>query len=235
MLTVRGLSAGYDAVDVLHAVDITARAGELTVVLGANGSGKTTMFRTISGIVRPSAGSIDFDGRQLPDLSADSIVKAGLAHCPEGRHLFAKMPVEKNLMLGGYVRRRNRGRVRELLEHVYELFPILHDKRHQPAGTLSGGQQQMAAIGRSLMSDPSLLILDEPSMGLAPLVTAQVLDAVAQINRDGIGVLLAEQNAQTALRIGHHGFVLAEGRVVLSGTASELLDHPDVREAYLGV
>ncbi|GAA1248151.1 ABC transporter ATP-binding protein [Prauserella halophila] len=235
MLTVSGLSAGYDAVDVLHSVDITARAGELTVVLGANGSGKTTMFRTISGIVRPSAGSIEFDGTPLPGRSADGIVKAGLAHCPEGRHLFAKMPVEKNLMLGGYVRRRNRSRVRELLEYAYELFPVLYDKRHQPAGTLSGGQQQMVAIGRALMSDPSLLILDEPSMGLAPLVTTQVLDAVAQINRNGIGVLLAEQNAQAALRIAHHGFVLAEGRVVLSGTAADLLEDPEVREAYLGV
>ncbi|GAA1210664.1 ABC transporter ATP-binding protein [Prauserella alba] len=235
MLTVRGLSAGYDAVDVLHAVDVTARAGELTVVLGANGSGKTTMFRTISGILRPSAGSVEFDGTRLSGLPADGIVKAGLAHCPEGRHLFAKMPVEKNLLLGGYVRRRNRRRVHELLAHVYELFPVLHDKRHHPAGTLSGGQQQMVAIARALMSDPSLLILDEPSMGLAPLVTAQVLDAVAQINRDGIGVLLAEQNAQAALRIAHHGYVLAEGRVVLSGTATDLLDDPEVREAYLGV
>lgn len=235
MLTVRGLSAGYDAVDVLHAVDITARDGELTVVLGANGSGKTTMFRAISGIVRPSAGDVEFDGRRLPGLAADRIVKAGVAHCPEGRHLFAKMPVEKNLLLGGYVRRRDQRRVRQLLGRVYELFPVLYDKRRHPAGTLSGGQQQMVAIGRALMSDPSLLILDEPSMGLAPLVTAQVLDVVAQINRDGIGVLLAEQNAHAALRIAHHGFVLAEGRVVLSGTAADLLDDPDVREAYLGL
>jgi len=235
MLTVQGLSAGYDTADVLHSVDITARSGELTVILGANGSGKTTLFRTISGLVRPREGDIEFDGRRLPGLPADRIVKAGLAHCPEGRHLFAKMPVEKNLILGGYVRRRDRARLRELLEQVYELFPMLHEKRQQPAGTLSGGQQQMVAIGRALMSDPALLILDEPSMGLAPLVTEQVLEAVAQINRNGIAVLLAEQNAQAALRIAHRGFVLAEGRVVLSGDAADLLRDPTVREAYLGV
>ncbi|OLT43194.1 branched-chain amino acid ABC transporter ATP-binding protein [Saccharomonospora sp. CUA-673] len=235
MLTVRGLSAGYDTADVLHSIDITAREGELTVILGANGSGKTTLFRTISGIIRPRAGDIDFDGRKLPGLSADRIVKAGLAHCPEGRHLFPKMPVEKNLVLGAYVRRRDRGRIRRQLASVYELFPVLHEKRQQPAGTLSGGQQQMVAIGRALMSDPALLILDEPSMGLAPLVTEQVLEAVAQINRGGIAVLLAEQNAQAALRIAHRGYVLAEGRVALSGDAGDLLGDETVREAYLGV
>ena len=235
MLRVNNLSAGYDAVDVLHSVDISADPGELTVLLGANGSGKSTLFRTISGLIRPTSGSIEFEGRPITRSSPDVIVKDGIAHCAEARHLFPKMSVEKNLNLGAYVRRRDRARGRAILARVFDLFPVLHEKRHLPAGSLSGGQQQMVAIGRALMSDPRLLILDEPSMGLAPLVTQQVLDAVAEINRDGIGVLLAEQNAQAALRIAHRGFVLAEGRVVLSGEAAMLLDDPEVRAAYLGM
>ncbi len=235
MLTITGLSAGYDAIDVLHSVDITAEQGDITVLLGANGSGKTTMFRTISGLIRPTAGEIAFDGRSITRRPASAIVSAGIAHSPEGRHLFPKMSVEKNLVLGGYTRRRNRSRQRELLDQVFELFPILHQKRHDPAGSLSGGQQQMVAIGRALTADPRLLILDEPSMGLAPLVVKQVLEAVVEINRTGIGVLLAEQNATQALRIAHRGYVLAEGRVVLSGRADDLLHDSDVRAAYLGM
>ncbi|WP_087006997.1 ABC transporter ATP-binding protein [Brevibacterium yomogidense] len=235
MLTVTGLSAGYDAIDVLHSVDITAEQGEITVLLGANGSGKTTMFKTISGLIRPTAGEIEFNGKPITRRPASAIVGAGIAHSPEGRHLFPKMSVEKNLVLGGYTRRKNRSRQRELLNQVFELFPILHEKRHDPSGSLSGGQQQMVAIGRALTADPRLLILDEPSMGLAPLVVKQVLEAVVEINRTGIGVLLAEQNATQALRIAHRGYVLAEGRVVLSGSADDLLHDSDVRAAYLGM
>lgn len=235
MLTVTGLSAGYDAIDVLHSVDITAEQGEITVLLGANGSGKTTMFKTISGLIRPTAGEIEFNGKAITRRPASAIVGAGIAHSPEGRHLFPKMSVEKNLVLGGYTRRKNRSRQRELLNQVFELFPILHAKRHDPSGSLSGGQQQMVAIGRALTADPRLLILDEPSMGLAPLVVKQVLEAVVEINRTGIGVLLAEQNATQALRIAHRGYVLAEGRVVLSGSADDLLHDSDVRAAYLGM
>lgn len=235
MMTVTGLSASYDAVDVLHGVDITARSGELTVILGANGSGKSTLFRAISGVLRAHSGSIEFDGEDITRSSTAAIVKKGLSHCPEGRHLFPRMTVEKNLMLGAYVRRGKRARVQSLLERTYELFPILSDKCRQPAGSLSGGQQQMVAIGRALMSDPTMLILDEPSMGLAPLITQQVFDAIVGINQEGIGVLLAEQNANSALRIATSGYVLAEGRVVLSGTAGELINDPGVQQAYLGV
>lgn len=235
MLEVKGLSAGYDAIDVLHSVDLTAAAGEITVLLGANGSGKTTMFRTISGLIRPSAGSVEFEGTSLVRRPANAVVRAGIAQSPEGRHLFPKMSVEKNLVLGGYTRRRDKARQRELLGQVYDLFPILREKRHDSAGSLSGGQQQMVAIGRALTADPRLLILDEPSMGLAPLIVKQVLEVVAEINGAGIGVLLAEQNAAQALRIAHRGYVLAEGRVVTSGTAEELLRDADVRAAYLGM
>lgn len=235
MLAIRDVSAGYEAGNVLHSVDVSAQAGELTVILGANGAGKTTLFRTISGILKPTSGDIEFNGSAITRRTANSIVKSGLAQCPEGRRLFPKMPVEKNLILGAYVHRRNRARIHELLDRVYELFPVLRDKRQLPAGSLSGGQQQMAAIGRALLSDPKMLILDEPSMGLAPLVTKQVLDAITQINRDGVGVLLAEQNAKAALRIAHHGFVIAEGRIALSGTADQLLDDPEVQHSYLGM
>ena len=235
MIKITGLSASYDAVDVLHSVDITANDGEFTVILGANGSGKSTLFKTISGVLRPTSGQVEFNGVAITRSSPAGIVKKGLAHCPEGRHLFPRMSVEKNLMLGAYVRRGNKARVKGLLERSYELFPILHDKRKQAAGSLSGGQQQMAAIGRSLMSDPTMLILDEPSNGLAPLITQQVFETIVEINKEGIGVLLAEQNANSALHIATSGYVLAEGKVVLSGTAQELQNDPRVQRAYLGV
>lgn len=235
MITISGVSARYEAVDVLHSVDITANDGELTVILGANGSGKSTLFKAMSGVLRPRTGTIEFNGDDITRTSPAGIVRKGLAHCPEGRHLFPLMPVEKNLMLGAYVRRRDKARVRSLLERTYELFPVLHEKRRQAAGSLSGGQQQMVAIGRALMSDPSMLILDEPSMGLAPLITEQVFETIVEINREGIGVLLAEQNANSALQIATSGYVLAEGRVVLSGTAQELQRDERVQRAYLGV
>lgn len=235
MMTITGLSAGYGAGNVLHSVDITVPAGELTVILGSNGSGKSTLFRTVSGVLRPTGGRIEFAGEDTTRSSTAALVRKGLAHCPEGRHLFPRMSVEKNLVLGAYAGRRRKERVRTLLERTYELFPVLRDKSKQSAGSLSGGQQQMVAIGRALMSDPTMLILDEPSMGLAPLVTQQVFDAIVGINREGIGVLLAEQNATSALRIASSGYVMAEGRVVLSGPAEELAGDPAVQQAYLGV
>ena len=234
MLTVNNVSSGYDATDVLHGVSITARPGELTVILGANGSGKTTLFKTISGLLPVRDGSIDYEGRSLHSARPNAIVKAGIAHCPEGRHLFGKMSVEKNLRLGSYPH-RNSSRTDEIFTEVLDLFPDLKEKAKQPAGSLSGGQQQMVAIGRALMSDPSLLILDEPSMGLAPIVVEQVLASVAQINTNGIGVLLSEQNAKASLAIAHRGYVLAEGRIVLADDASQLLDNSEVQSAYLGL
>lgn len=234
MLTLHNVSVGYDAIDVLHGVSITAKPGELTVILGANGSGKTTLFKTISGLLRARTGTIEYNDQAIQRARANSIVKRGIAHCPEGRHLFGKMSVEKNLRLGTYPH-RNRARTEEILAEVLDLFPILKEKASDPAGSLSGGQQQMVAIGRALMSDPSLLILDEPSMGLAPIVVDQVLESVAQINRNGIGVLLSEQNAKASLAIAHRGYVLAEGRVVLEGAADQLLHNPDVQAAYLGL
>lgn len=234
MLTVDKVSAGYDAVDVLHNVSISANPGELTVILGANGSGKSTLFKTISGLLRPRTGQMRYQDRSIYRMKPGKIVRRGIAQCPEGRHLFGKMSVEKNLRLGTYPH-RDRDATARILAQVYELFPVLAEKAAQPAGSLSGGQQQMVAIGRALMSDPSLLILDEPSMGLAPLVVEQVLAAVAQINEGGIGVLLSEQNAGAALAIAHRGYVLAEGRVVVEGSADELLGNPDVQAAYLGL
>ena len=234
MLSLENISVGYDATDVLHGVSVTARPGELTVILGANGSGKTTLFKTISGLLRTRSGSIEYNGQTIRRTRPSSIVKLGIAQCPEGRHLFGKMSVEKNLRLGTYPH-RNRARTEEILSEVLDLFPILKEKAAQPAGSLSGGQQQMVSIGRALMSDPSLLILDEPSMGLAPLVVEQVLESIAQINRNGIGVLLSEQNARASLSIAHRGYVLAEGRVVLADDADKLLDNPQVQAAYLGL
>lgn len=234
MLTLDNVSTGYDATNVLHGVSITARPGELTVILGANGSGKTTLFKTISGLMRVRSGSIDYEGQKIHRARPNAIVKSGIAHCPEGRHLFGKMSVEKNLRLGAYPH-RNSSRTEEIFAEVLDLFPILKEKAKQPAGSLSGGQQQMVAIGRALMSDPSLLILDEPSMGLAPIIVDQVLESVAQINRNGIGVLLSEQNAKASLAIAHRGYVLAEGRIVLADDASQLLDNPEVQAAYLGL
>ncbi|MBC9224982.1 ATP-binding cassette domain-containing protein [Aeromicrobium sp. 636] len=235
MIKISGLNASYEAVDVLHGIDITANDGELTVILGANGSGKSTLFKAMSGVLRPNSGSVEFNGEDITRSSPAAIVKKGLAHCPEGRHLFPRMSVEKNLMLGAYVRRGDKSRVKTLLERSYDLFPVLREKRKQAAGSLSGGQQQMVAIGRSLMSDPSMLILDEPSMGLAPLITQQVFETIVEINNEGIGVLLAEQNANSALQIATSGYVLAEGRVVLSGSAKELQNDARVQRAYLGV
>lgn len=234
MLEISELNVRYGEFLALRGVSLKVEEGELAVVLGANGAGKSTLFRTINGLIKPASGEIVFRGNHIEGRPANAVVKAGIAQSAEGRHLFPELSVLKNLTLGAYLRRGNREGVKETLNRVYELFPILYDKRSDPAGSLSGGQQQMAAIGRALMAGPQLLIMDEPSLGLAPLITKQMLDAVVEINRGGMTVLLAEQNAQAALKIAHKGYVMEEGHISLSGSREELMDNSEVRRAYMG-
>ncbi|MCA3747527.1 MAG: ABC transporter ATP-binding protein [Rubrobacter sp.] len=234
MLEVSNLSVRFGEFEALRAVDLAVREGELVVLLGANGSGKSTLFRTISGLIEPAAGEIRFKGRNIAGWPANAVVKAGIAQSPEGRHLFPELSVLKNLKLGAYLRRRDRAGVQRTLEEVYELFPVLREKRHDPAGSLSGGQQQMVAVGRALMARPELLILDEPSLGLAPMVVRQVLDAISRINEAGVTVLLAEQNARAALSIAHRGYVIEGGVITVWGSKEELLNNDEVRRAYMG-
>ena len=234
MLSVAGLSVSYGAFQAVCGVSLEVRAGELVVLLGANGAGKTTLFRALSGMTRVDGGSrISFGGRDLTPLSPRAIVDAGVSHCPEGRKLFPALSVMNNLRLGAY-RCNDRAEIDRRLERVLSLFPLLKDRLGDPAGALSGGQQQMVAIGRALMAAPRLLLLDEPSVSLAPKVVRQVLETVAAINRAGTMVLLAEQNAYAALDIARRGYVLEAGRLVLEGSAEELMQHDEVRRAYMG-
>jgi branched-chain amino acid transport system ATP-binding protein len=234
MLSVANLTVSYGAFQAVGDASLDVRAGELVVLLGANGAGKTTLFRALSALTRAAAGSrITFDGRDLTRLTPRAIVDAGMSHCPEGRKLFPGLSVMTNLRLGAY-RRRDRAEIERRLERVLSLFPVLKDRLGDAAAALSGGQQQMVAIGRALMAEPRLLLLDEPSVSLAPKVVRQVLETVAAINRAGTMVLLAEQNAYAALEIAHRGYVLEAGRVVLEGSATELMQHDEVRRAYMG-
>ena len=231
----RGLAVDYGANHALSSVDLTVGAGESVALLGSNGAGKTTLFGVLSGLIRPVRGTVTFAGQDLRRLSPERIVSLGIAQCPEGRRLFPQLSVEKNLRLGGYVHRKDRTAVQtETLERVCELFPAMREKLALPAGSLSGGQQQMVAIGRALMARPKLLLLDEPSLGLAPLVVQQTLDAVAAIGRAGTMVLLAEQNAYAALAIAQRGYVIQDGRIVLEGAAADLGRNDDVRRAFIG-
>ena len=235
LLEVRDLTVRYGSFEALRGVSIRIDAGEVVVLLGANGAGKSTLFRTISGLARPAGGSVLLEGRDVTRLPAHRLVAAGIAQAPEGKHLFPEASVAKNLRLGGYARRREPDVVRSAMEEVYGLFPALKEKAGDPAGTLSGGQQQMLAIGRALMARPRLLLLDEPSLGLAPLVVDEVFASIAEINERGTSVLLAEQNAHAALRVAGRGYVIEEGSVVLQGTHDALMDNPEVRRAYIGI
>lgn len=234
MLEVTGLSAGYHRLQILHELDLEVRAGEIVALVGANGAGKTTTLKTISGLVKASAGAITFDGQPTIGVRPNQLVARGLAHVPEGRDLFGPLTVEENLRMGLWTRRRDGASGKDLTE-VYDLFPILQERRKQLAETLSGGQQQMLAIGRALMTKPKLLMLDEPSTGLSPKLTWAVFDAIRAIRDQGVSVLLVEQNAAQALNLADRAYVLESGSIVLSGAGPELAKDERVRKAYLGL
>ena len=231
LLEVDDVAVRYGAVQALRGVSLTVEEGEIVTLLGANGAGKTTTLRTISSLLRPVSGEVRFEGKRVDRLAAHQIVGIGIGHVPEGRRVFPTMTVQENLQMGAY---RDRKHVKEDSERMLEMFPVLADRRKQDAGTLSGGEQQMLAIGRALMGRPRLLLLDEPSMGLAPLIVARIFEIIRQINADGTTVLLVEQNATQALRLAARGYVLANGEIVLEGSAKQLLEDPAVRSAYLG-
>jgi branched-chain amino acid transport system ATP-binding protein len=237
MLKVRNLEAGYGPIKVLKQVSLHVSAGEIVTLIGANGAGKSTLLRALAGLLEPWGGEVLFEGRPIRGLAAERVVDLGIALVPEGRQVFAAMSVHENLLLGGYVAAR-RGRRRDdgaaALDRVYELFPVLRERSAQLAGTLSGGEQQMLAMGRALMTDPRLLMMDEPSMGLAPLVVRDIFKAVARLREEGRTVLLVEQNARAALKIADRGYVIETGRLVLEGESDFLLNDREVQRAYLG-
>ena len=234
MLRVTGLHTFYGDLQALHGVSLDVREGEIVSVIGSNGAGKTTTLMTVSGVLRPRRGQIEFDGRRIDGLKPSAIVEMGLGHVPEGRQLFPTMTVEENLVMGACSRRAKPAR-RETLRRVYHLFPRLEERRRQWAGTLSGGEQQMLAIGRGLMARPRLLMLDEPSLGLSPALVSTIFEIVREINRGGTGILLVEQNVFRALKLSHRGYILENGRIVAEGPSAQLLRDPQVRTAYLGL
>jgi branched-chain amino acid transport system ATP-binding protein len=234
MLKLENVSLSYGSFRALDKINIHADEGELVVLLGSNGAGKSSIFLTMSGLHRAASGSIRFGSHELVGRKPSQIVADGLVHCPEGRKLFPGMSVLKNLTLGAYVHRRDQKGTQRTLEEVFELFPILHEKKDMAAGSLSGGQQQMVAIGRALMGRPKALLLDEPSLGLAPLVVKQMFEIIARINKAGTTVLLAEQNAYAALNIASRAYVIEQGHIVLEGGRDELLNNAQVRKAYIG-
>jgi branched-chain amino acid transport system ATP-binding protein len=233
LLELREVHAGYGGITALRGVSLQVQSGEIVALIGANGAGKTTTLMCISGIVPSRQGSIRFQGRAIETLSAHRIVASGLAHVPEGRKIFAQLTVQENLLLGAYTRVDQRA-VAADFERILTLFPILQERRHQRGGTLSGGEQQMLAIARALMAKPTLLLMDEPSMGVAPLLVARIFAAITELNREGLSILLVEQNAQLALTTASRCYVLETGSVVLDGDSTQLLAHPRVRSAYLG-
>ena len=232
ILQVEDLQVSYGNIQALHGVSLEVNEGEIVTLIGANGAGKSTTLRAISGLVRPRSGTIRFQGTDITRTPAHKIVAMGIGHVPEGRRVFADMSVRENLELGAYI--ANPSQFQKNLAEVFERFPRLKERENQRASTLSGGEQQMLALGRAMMLQPSLLLLDEPSMGLAPRLVQEIFDIIVELNRRGATILLVEQNAAMALSIAHRAYVLETGRVVLSGPAAELRTHPAVREAYLG-
>ena len=233
LLSVENLRVKYGNIEVLHGVTLQVKQGEIVTILGANGAGKSTTLLSISGLARVTAGTIYFQNSELQKLRAHDIVKLGIAQVPEGRRIFDTLTVQENLNMGAFVRKDSR-HINETREWVYQLFPILEERRQQLAGTLSGGEQQMLAIGRGLMNQPRILLLDEPSLGLAPLLVKTIFQTLDEINQSGVTILLVEQNARAALKLAHRGYVMEVGRIVLEDTAEALLANPEVQNAYLG-
>ena len=231
LFEIKDLEVSYGSITAIKGISLEVHKGEIVTILGANGAGKTTTMRTISQLLKAKSGSIKFKGEELTQLPAHKIVKLGISQSPEGRRVFGILTVEENLMLGAFVRSRMN---KETLEWVYQLFPRLKERRKQLAGTLSGGEQQMLAIGRSLMSDPEMLLLDEPSLGLAPILVKAIFEQIKIISDKGLTVLLVEQNAKAALKLADRGYVLDVGKISLSGTSAELLASEKIQEAYLG-
>jgi branched-chain amino acid transport system ATP-binding protein len=232
MLTIRGLRAGYGKIEVLHDVDVTIERGQIVTLIGANGAGKTTLLKTISGLIRPTAGAIEFDGKSIARRPPHKIVGLGLSQVPEGRAILKRMTVLDNLRMGAFTRRDTE--INRDIGAVYQRFPILGERRDQMAATLSGGEQQMLAIGRALMARPTLLLLDEPSLGLAPKFITRIFLTLRELKKEGKTILLVEQNARQALQVADRGYVMERGRIVLNGSGHELLSMPEVQRTYLG-
>lgn len=233
MLQVENLQVHYGAIYAVHGVSLEVHKGEIVSLIGANGAGKTTILQTISGLKKSSGGSIRLKGQELAKIEPHKIIKMGMAQVPEGRRVFAQMTVEENLEMGAYIR-NDKAEIAQDMERVYERFPRLWERRQQLTGTLSGGEQQMVAMGRALMGNPEILLLDEPSMGLSPILVQEIFDIVKQVNQSGTTVLLVEQNAHMALSISDRTYVLETGDIVLSGNSKDLLNDPKVKKAYLG-
>jgi branched-chain amino acid transport system ATP-binding protein len=233
LLTIAGLHTGYGATEILRGVDLVVHTGEIVAVLGSNGAGKSTLNRTISGVMRPWKGEIRFAGIPIGKVGPAEIVKRGLIHVPEGRRIFPNMSVRENLDLGAY--RRGGARKRDNRNKVFSIFPRLAERQRQNAGTLSGGEQQMLAIGRGLMAEPRLLILDEPSLGLSPLLVEELFELIKRINAEGIALLLVEQNVVQSLEVARRAYILDNGRFVLQGSAQDIRDNPELKRAYLGM
>lgn len=233
MLKVNEINVYYGNIQALKGVSLEVKEGEIVTLIGANGAGKSTLLKTLSGLLKPKSGTIQYLDGSISGKAPQSIVKTGISHVPEGRRVFANMSVEENLELGAYLR-KNTKEIRKDMEHVYELFPRLQERRKQISGTLSGGEQQMLAMGRAIMAKPKLLLLDEPSMGLAPLMVKNIFQIIEKVNREGTTILLVEQNANMALSIADRAYVIETGKVVASGSASELQSSEQIKKAYLG-
>ena len=233
MLKIENLHIKYGAIHAVKGIDIEVNEGEIVTLIGANGAGKTSILKALSGLVKPSEGTITYDGKVFNKKSAQDIMKAGISHVPEGRRIFADMTVLENLELGAYQRKDKEG-IKKDLEAIYERFPILKDRSKQAAGTLSGGEQQMLAMGRALMANPKILLLDEPSMGLAPILVKEIFSIIKDINAKGTTILLVEQNARMALSVATRAYVMETGKIVMSGTGQELADSEEIQKAYLG-